>query len=200
MKKSVLFGALMALPMAAMAEGVSYNFVQLEYSDFEVDGEVSGFNVDGDGDGWTIGGVFSVSDLVFLGASYSDGDADVSAGGISGNVELETTTVGIGVHSAQFTGGVDLFGTINYVDVDDDDGFGVQIGARTMITPSFEGNIAYTYVDVGDGSDGFDIGGVYLFTPNWGVTFGYEYATSESGSDEIDVDGFNVGIRYDFQM
>ena len=44
MKKSVLFGALLALPLAAAAEGLSYNYVQL---DFVVDSELDGGGVDG---------------------------------------------------------------------------------------------------------------------------------------------------------
>ncbi|MDX1498204.1 MAG: hypothetical protein R3352_11655, partial [Salinisphaeraceae bacterium] len=172
MKKSLLIGALLALPFTASAEGLSYNYVQLDWiasSDVEIEGP--GFEADGDGEGFALEGVFSFTDTFFVEASYADSEVDIDGGP---TVEGDTITLGVGAHTNQFTGAVDLFGVVSYIDVEDDDGFGLEIGARTMVKPAIEAFISYAIADFDEGDfDGFSIGGLYTFMPQWSV--GLEY-------------------------
>lgn len=203
MKYRVLLAALLAAPLAAFAEGLSYNYVQLDWmASGDAEAEGPGFNTDGDADGLSLGGVFSFSDMLFVTASYADVDVDLDSGG---SVDGQALSVGIGAHSNQFTGNIDLFGVLSYNDVElgsnDDSGFGIEIGARTMFTDQIEGFISFHTSDLGDGeTEGFSLGGLYALNPMWSI--GLEYQSGETefefGSTEFEVENnaWLIGLRY----
>lgn len=203
MKYCVLLAALLAAPLAAFAEGLSYNYVQLNWmASGDVEAEGPGFNVDGDADGLSLGGVFSFSDMLFVTASYADINVDLDGGG---DADGKALSVGLGAHSNAFTGSVDLFGVVSYNDVEsgpnDDSGFGIELGARTMFTEQIEGFISFHSADLGDGElEGFSLGGLYSLNPMWSI--GLEYQSGETefefGSTEFEVENnaWLIGLRY----
>lgn len=195
MKKSVLLGALLALPFAAAADGLSYNYIQLDWvADTELDG--GGGSVDGDG--FDISGVFSINESVYLLGNYED----VSYDGAGADLDLQSIGFGIGVHSNAYTGGIDVFGNLTYENIElevpglfkaDGNGFGLEIGARTALGASAEGYISYEYNDIDDGeANFFKLGGNFAINPNWAITA--EYRTGDY--EDLDRDDLRIGLRY----
>jgi hypothetical protein len=193
MKKSVLLGALLALPFAAAAEGLSYNYVQL---DWIADTELEAGGGSADGDGYNLGGVFSINETFYLMGDYEDL-------GFDGGLDLQTISVGVGVHSNAFTGGVDVFGNLTYEDVElgglDDNGFGLEVGVRSALGEGLDGYISYDYSDVGDLEGGFfKIGANWAFNPNWSVVGEYLTGDYDVPGGSIDRDDLTLGLRYNF--
>lgn len=203
MKKMVLFGALLALPLAATAEGLSYNHVDVNWvADTELD--FSGLG-SVDGDGFSLDGVFSVSDMVYILGGYEDLTYD----GNGGDLDLTNIRAGVGAHSNAYTGGVDIFGNLTYEDIElevpgdsaDDSGFGLEIGARMPLGTAADAYVSYQYQDIGDlEGNFFRLGGAYNFMPNWAAIA--EYKTGEYEVDglniDLDRDDLRIGVRYNF--
>lgn len=203
MKNRVLLAALLAFPLSAAAEGLSYNYMQLDLiADGDVEAEGPGLNSSGDADGFSLEGVFSFSDMLFIKGAYTDLNVDLDNGA---SADGQAINVGIGAHSNQFTGGVDLYGVVSYADVEsgsnDDNGFGIELGARTMVTEQIEAFISFDIADIGDGeSEGFSLGGLYAVNPNWSVGVEFQSGETEFGSgvneSEVESDLWIVGLRY----
>lgn len=207
MKNRFLWLTLLAFPLAATAEGLSYNYVQLDWlANGDVEASGPGFNVDGDADGLSLEGVFSFSDMLFVKGGYADIDVDLDNGA---SADGQMLALGVGAHTNRFTGGVDLYGVVSYLDVesgpDDDSGFGVEIGARTLVSDQIEAYISFSTADIGDGeTEGFSLGGLYTFAPNWSIGVEYQSGETEFESgpveSEVETDAWLLGIRYDFSM
>ncbi|MGH8530694.1 MAG: outer membrane beta-barrel protein [Nevskiales bacterium] len=192
--------ALLLLPLSALAaEGLSYNYVEADY--FQGDIDVPGGEVDFDG--FALEGSFGFNEMFYVTGQYADASIDET--GVDG--DSEGISLGIGGHTSQWTGGVDLFGVLSYeraeVDISvtsggitrsfkaDDDGFGVEVGLRSLVTAALELNGSVKYVDVGDADGtGFEIGAVYSFTPTIAALAAYQ--------DGEDSSGFLVGGRLYF--
>lgn len=95
----------------------------------------------------------------------------------------------------------DFFATLSYLNAKasargfesvDEDGYGVALGIRSMLTDSFELNGSIGYADLGDGADGtsFNAGALYSFTENFAIGF-------DIGVDE-DVTLYGIGARFYF--
>ena len=104
MKKSIALVGLLACTPLWAAEGLSYNYVDLDWI-ASADSDVG--NASDDGDGFGIAGVFSFSDLLYVSGEYRDLEYD--AGG-----ELQELSLGVGVHSNAYTGGIDVFGELSF--------------------------------------------------------------------------------------
>lgn len=135
---------------AAMAEGLSYNYVQGAYQRVEID--FPGGDVDGDGFG--IGGSFEINDMWHAFASYSTSDLDFG-------VDFDQLAFGAGFSSG-LNDNVDLVARLAYVQVDasvsgfgsaDDDGFGISVGLRGMVAERVELEGYVDYVDLDDSGD-----------------------------------------------
>lgn len=186
MLKKLLIASVLALPVAAMADGLSYNFLQASY-----------VNVDGDGGGKADGFDFSGSHLVgkniFLQGGYSrvtiDGsDIDVSAfnGGLGFRHGL-TPTVDLNAGASVVFAEVDAgsFGS------EDDTGYSLNAGLRALVAPQLELNGGVTYTDIFDEADtSFGIGAVFSFTPQIAVIGGAGFAD--------DANTYSVGGRFMF--
>ena len=95
------------------------------------------------------------------------------------------------------TPNMDLIGTLRYVDVEldtgfgsaDDDGFGLGVGLRGRVTDNIELEAGINYVDLDDGGDDTSLaaGGRYYFTPAFAVGAGFEVGD--------DVTSWTVGVR-----
>ena len=166
MLRSIAAITLLIFAVPAMAQGVSYNYIEGSYNEVELDASI--FDVDGDGFG--IGGSFEVADQIHLLASYNN--ADFGSG-----VDLDETRIGGGFHSA-LSPNMDFVARLSWVRFDasgpggsvDDDGFGATIGLRGMAGSNVELAGFIDYIDIGDADDTSIIGQAwYNFTEQFAV-------------------------------
>jgi opacity protein-like surface antigen len=178
---------LAAMPLAAQAaDGMSYSYVDLGYTEIDIDGAPSG-------DGLGLRGSVGFADNFFAYADYATYN-------FPGSVDVDLYSVGLGGR-IPLSDMVDLVGRAAYAKVDasaggglsaNDDGYQVAAGLRAEVADGFEleGNVIYT--DFGGSSDDTEVavGGRYFFTDNFAV--GAEYRT---GSD---ADTLFAGVRFAF--
>jgi hypothetical protein len=173
--------ALAAAPLAAMAEGMSYSYVEADYVDVDIDDAPSG-------DGFGVRGSVSFADNGFAFAEYVDASVDV--------VDIENISVGVGGHYP-LASNLDAVGRVGYTEFDlsvpgfgslSDDGYLLSLGLRGQMSQfEAEGNVIYT--DLSDGGDEteFEIAGRWNFTDMFSAGVAYR-----SGDD---VNIFLVGVR-----
>lgn len=190
-RKTLLVGALLA-PFIASAEGISYNFAELNYV-------TSDTNVD-KADGFNLNGSFGINEMFYATGSYSSLSYDKA------NADSSPLSLGFGAHTNQWTGSFDLLGVLSYEDADTAvgtkkaEGFGLLVGARGEVSPGFEinGGLKYKDLDVLDGLD-YGIGGVYAFNPSWAVTANYTKQDLEGKNNiKAESDDLRAGVRYIF--
>lgn len=180
----ILVTTLLATP--AVAESPDWNFVQGAYQNADID--VAGFDVDGDGLG--ISGSFEIAELVHLFAGYQTFDFDFG-------VDLDQLAVGVGWHPGM-TDTTDLVFEVAYLSAeasaagfsDDEDGYGVTLGLRSMVQDNLELAGGINYVDVGDDDTSIDLQGWYTFTNALAVGAGVEFG------DDATILG--IGLRWYF--
>lgn len=187
MMKKLCIAALLALPAAAMADGLSYKFVEADYLILDGDG--------GSANGFGIDGSFLVAPQFFLTGSY----ARLKDSG----VEFSTLSGGAGFRHAlsptvDFTADANLL----FAEVDagaagsgDDTGYSIGAALRAMLMPQFELNGGVAYTDIADdGELRFKLGGVFSFTPQLALVGGIAVG------DDFGDDGrlFNIGGRFMF--
>ena len=172
----VVLGSLMlaVAPLAAMAEDMSYSYVDLAYVDQDLDGVSS--SADGFGLRGSVG--FAENWLAF---------AEYTSTSVQG-VDIELTAVGLGGHYG-ITDQLDLVGRVGYFEISldaggglnaDDDGYLLDLGLRGQVTEGVELEGGARYTDLSDGGDdtALFIGGRFHFNKTWAV--GAEY---QSGDD-----------------
>lgn len=182
----VLLSAAIAAP--ALADGMSYSFVEAAFVNTEIDNG----SVDVDGDGFAIGGSFEINDAVFIIASFSTQDFDFG-------IDLNQFSVGFGGRYP-INETVDVFGTLSYVDAEldtnfgdaDDNGYSIGAGLRGRVGESVELQGGITFLDLDDsGSDtAFAFGGRYYVTEQFAVGAGIELGD--------DVTSWDIGARIEF--
>lgn len=159
----------------AFAGDLSYNFVEIGYQKAEFDDDFGGGSVDGDGYG--ISGSFEVGDSWFITASYGTLDFDFG-------VDLDQLSVGGGFYM-NLSERVDFFAVVSYIRAEvsasgfgsaDEDGYGVAVGMRGLVTDKVEVSGSISYADLGSGADGTAIGveGLYSFTDNFALGLGIQ--------------------------
>ena len=168
--KAVIGGlVLAAAPLAAMAEGMSYSYVEADYVDIDVDDAPSG-------DGFALRGSVGFLDNLFAFADYVDGSVDV--------IDIENIAVGIGGHYP-LGKNFDATGRIGYTETDlssgpfsaSDDGYLLSLGLRGQMSQfEAEGNVIYT--DLSDGGDetAFEVTGRWNFTDMFSAGISYRMA------------------------
>src|SRR4051794_2247910 len=168
MRRAGFIAAALIAGSAAAAEGPRYTYGEVGYSRVDFD------NFNEDADVFGAGGSLAVSERVYLVAGYSYGTIDASGF----DIDLENAAAGVGMHFP-LNDTVDLIGEAAYewakIDIDnfgseDDDGYGLKVGLRAMLTPQFELNGGGTYVDISDDETAFYVGAVYNFTEMFAVT------------------------------
>lgn len=183
---------LAALPVAAQAEDMSYSYVDLGYTEADLDSVA-------DGDGFSVRGSIGFAEDFFAFAEYA-------TFGFPASVDLDQIAVGLGGRLG-ITENVDLVGRVGYTELDltvpglgsgDADGYLVSAGIRGRITEGFEleGHAVHTDLgsNVGD-STAFVVGGRYFFTENFAA--GAEYRTGDDlGGADLDV--IYAGVRFAF--
>ena len=174
LKNKCLVLLLLAVSSPALAD-ISYNYIDLGAQWVEID-DVAGIDVDGDGFG--IGGSFEIGEDWFVQLAYGQADFDF-------DIELDQWALGFGYHRAM-TENNDVFATLSYVSAEvsasglgsaDDDGFGIAVGVRSMLSDSFELTGALAYVDLDDGGDSTSLGleGLYSFNDVFALGLGFEF-------------------------
>ena len=171
----VVFGSLMlaAAPLAAMADDMSYSYVDAAYVETDIDNAPTA-------DGFALRGSIGFAENWFAFADY----ADQSVQGI----DVTSYDVGIGGHYGM-TEALDVVGRVGYTKVEldaggggnfDDDGYLIDLGLRGRVGDAveLEGGVHYTdYTDGGDDT-GLYVGGRFHFNKTWAL--GAEY---QSGDD-----------------
>jgi len=163
-----IYAGLLALPMAAAADGFSYRYADVaHFPKAEIDAD----SLDVDGDGIQLRGSLPVYQNIFALAEYQELDLD-------NGVDATRFMVGAGAHWA-LNSNLDVIvrgGIVSY-EVDfgrfDDDDTGLFVGARlrTTVAPKIEveGGFEHLHVEVaGLDNDTYLVGeGRYNFTPQW---------------------------------
>ncbi len=171
----VVIGTLMlaAAPLAAMADDMSYSYVDGAYVETDIDNGPTA-------DGFALRGSAGFGANWFVFADY----ADQSVQGI----DITSYDVGFGGHYAM-TDILDVVGRVGYTKVEldaggglnaDDDGYLLDLGLRGRVGDAveLEGGVHYTdYTDGGDNT-GLYVGGRFHFNKTWAL--GAEY---QSGDD-----------------
>ena len=191
MKRTILASIFGALSLNAFAASPSYDFVKAGYVQADIedagDFEPSGFQIQG---------FKSLNENVYLTGRYGQLSEDVS--GV--DIDLDYASAGVGYRYG-LTQNTDFFGevTYEYVNIDveldsisgeDDNGYGITAGIRSMLSEQFELRGAIRYIDIEDDETAFEIGADYFFTPQF--SFGATYVIAD------DVDLLGVSARYSF--
>jgi opacity protein-like surface antigen len=191
MKRTILASIFGALSLNTFAASPSYDFVKAGYVQADIedagDFEPSGFQIQG---------FKSLNENVYLTGRYGQLGEDVS--GV--DIDLDYASAGVGYRYG-LTQNTDFFGevTYEYVNLDieldsisgeDDNGYGITAGIRSMLSEQFELRGAIRYIDIEDDETAFEIGADYFFTPQF--SFGATYVIAD------DVDLLGVSARYTF--
>jgi len=174
--KVVLGGILLAAsPLAALAEDMSYSYVDLAYVDTEIDGVGPSL------DGFGLRGSAGFSQNWFAFGEF----AAQSANG----VDLDTYAVGLGGHY-RLADNLDLVGRLGWTKVEissgpfdaDDDGYLVDLGLRGRVGDAVELEGGARYTDFSDGGDATSLffGGRFHFNETWAL--GAEYQDGDDTS------------------
>lgn len=162
MKRLVLAIALAAtLPFAASAaDGISYNSVKGGYVATNTDG--------GDADGWGLGGSVAVHPNFHLFADYANQKIDHTS------VDFDQWRVGAG-YNRGISQRTDFVGTLAYEKLDAGagikaEGYSLEAGLRSALTPNIEGYAMVGYQDGNDfAGDAYGrLGANVKFSENWG--------------------------------
>ncbi len=192
MKRSIFALALAAaLPLSAhAADGLSYNFVELDYGRNSVDNTNLNF------DGFGLKGSVKVAEPVYLFGAYQQGSDDF----LGVNIDSKQYQAGIGYRHA-ISDKADFIGELSYLKLKIDasgitsaDAHGGRIsgGVRGLLADNFEGYVKANYNDGGDFSGDFSgtLGAQIKFNETWGLT-----GEAEFGSD---AKLYTIGVRASF--
>lgn len=171
MLKKLCIAALLTLPAAVMAKGLSYNYLEGSYVIPEQD------------DALRLAGSFAINPQFFVkleGTAY-DG-VNLFSGELGFrhalNDKLDLNITGGGLYADPDGGGSET-------------GFTFGGALRAQVLPQLEVNGGLQYLDIDNSSEvGFSVGAVYSFTPQFGLVGGGRFIDN---SDE-----FSVGLRYNF--
>jgi len=183
---------------AQAAAGPRYTYIEGGYQYTELD-DPTGFGADLDGSGFFVAGSFAVTEIFHVFGGYSDTDLKVDLGIGTAEIDYQTLNLGVGLNWA-LNDRIDLVGRVAWVDVEakfedvkeDDSGFGLSLGLRSMLTDRFEINTALNYVNLGSDADELAValGTVFGVTDMLALTL-----TGQIGQDSST---FNAGVRLYF--
>ncbi|MGH8223316.1 MAG: outer membrane beta-barrel protein [Woeseiaceae bacterium] len=186
MLRSILVLLAFAISATAAAEGLNYTYLQASYGQVEFD------DFDVDGDGFGISGSFALTEQFFLFGTYEMADFDF-------DVEADTFDLGGGFH-APLADNIDVVATLAYVYTEvssgfgsvDDNGYGIGVGLRALVSPKVELNGGVEYVDLSDSGSDTGFGAGFLFHINDMFSVGL------SGSWNDDASAYSLGGRLNF--
>ena len=189
--KNVITGLmLVTLAMPVFAGDLSYNYAELGYQRVELDDVFPGTDVDGDGFG--VNGSFEIGESWYINAGYSKVDFDF-------DIDMDQASLGVGYHVA-YSPRSDFFAEVAYVYADlsvsgfgstDEDGYGVTVGVRGMVTDVVELVGKASYVDLGE-ADGSSFGVGALYSASDMIAIGLFADFDE------DATAYGLGVRFYF--
>ena len=185
------FGALAVLgllPVLASGQELSYDWIELQYVNTEID--TGAFEVDGDG--FAIGGSFALTDAFQVIASYSD---------VGFDLDVDTTSFSVGAGYRYGVGeATDLVASLSYVSGEvesnfgdaDDDGFALTAGLRSAVHEQIEVEGGVAYVDLDESGDETSLFGEgrYWFSDQFAAGIGVDLGD--------DATTFTISGRYNF--
>ena len=185
MKSSLLVLALAAAaPFAASAaDGLSYNYVEGGYVATNLDNDDG--DIDADGVGINASVAVSQNFHIFGGFNTQSSD-EFDFLDTRVDTDVSQWRAGLGYNMA-IGASTDLLARVAYekAEVDDitigstrydvnagDDGYSLEVGVRSALTPNLEGYALAGYQDFGDDRDDFyaRLGAQWKFNPNWGIS------------------------------
>jgi hypothetical protein len=186
MKKVVLASALLlSMSSVQAAESIRWDSASLSYQAVDVVGDKL------DGFGFT--GTNLLDENFFVAGSYSSVSYNISPyGSYSSEVEIDINAFSLGLgYRYAFSSSTDLFGVFSYQGIDvepsfqgilqDENGYGLQTGVRSLVSENIELGASISYVDIDDESEtGFDISVMYHFAKQFSAAVGY------GKSDDVD--------------
>lgn len=176
----------------AFADALNYNYVQLGYAktDIDIDGTSESFS----GDGWLISGSAAINENFHVFGGYNKTGFDFG---------IDETDYGLGLgYSKAISDKTDFVATASFLkaklDSGDfqmgsvsDNGYGVSVGVRSMVSDKVELAGAIEYVDIADSGDtGLTAGALYNITDT--VALGVQGAWSDGASS------YGLGFRMYF--
>lgn len=197
MRNALIVAALFIAPAAAMAEGISYTYVDARY--FSTDSDAVTVNQNGG----KLAASFGLGSNFFVAADGRIGQSErVNVGTSSGRFDGAGASLRAGAHYAitptldiladagglysEFTGKGAFKGN-------KDDGFGyiVETGLRLAVIPQFEVGALFSYQDVLDATTSF-------FTADLQYHATEQFSLVGSVSNAKTIDFYSIGLRYNF--
>ena len=195
--KKLLAAAVMAASVPAFAESPDWSYVEASYLSSEIDG----LGDELEPEGFEIKGSWLVSEHLFVDGAYSSQEDDINT--ILGDIDLELDVYNLGV-GARFpvAASTDLYGRVSYenwkLELDsfdeDENGYGIAAGVRSVVLEGLELNAEVGYLDVGDAVDGeerWKVGGIYSFDNGIGIGLSY--------GEIDDLETLSATLRYAFR-
>ncbi|MDP9140720.1 MAG: porin family protein [Pseudomonadota bacterium] len=186
--------ALLGLPLTAMAEGLSYSYLEGGYVSSELD--------DGDveADGFRAKLSVLINEGVYVHGGYAEAETDENA--IGATFTTKNITAGLGVRFALFdatdlniegawlNGKLERDGAALDTDVEDD-GYTIGAGVRHLFFPQLEAGLKADYSDIFDDDD-FAYTGSVLFHVIPALSIGGSYTIADNA------DTWTAGLRFNF--
>ena len=225
-RKTVLalaVAAALAVPLAASAQGLGFNYLEANYVNVDLDlsesftDEEGTFSIKTDnGDGFHVGGAWEVWENLHLFGEYSQASQDlVFTATIGGETEsfkddfdVIRYRVGLG-YAYPVSSEMSLYGRVSYdylefdfdIDSVDDSGVGAEVGLVWAAMPQFHVQPYVRYTSVGevdtreDSSDSFDSD--VLFGVGVRYFFTGNFAL-QGGYESGEITTWSLGLRYAF--
>lgn len=199
LKQSLLLTAALSLPTAALAQNLSYDYLEGGY---QKSTQRFGDEDDIDADGYFASGSLLIQPKVYLQATYDAATTDKVAGSFA---EFDVYRAGAGFRHPLTDrldlnlGGGAIFAKVEprgpiaqFADSDDDTGYYLNSGLRAKVLPALEVNGGFEYSKVFDESETTArVGGVFNFTPAFAAVGEYAYGD--------DLNTYRLGARWNFR-
>lgn len=187
--------ALIGLPLTAMAEGLSYNYLEAGYVSSDLD------DADTDFDGYRAKLSVLINEGVYILGGYTDLESDENANGAKGTSEAITAGLGfrfglfdatdLNIEAAWLNSEVGIDGGLLDGADTEDDGYTIGAGVRHLFFPQLEAGLKVDYTDVFDDDD-FAYTGSALFHVIPHLSIGGSYTFADNS------DTWTAGLRFNF--
>ncbi|ABE54872.1 hypothetical protein Sden_1588 [Shewanella denitrificans OS217] len=197
--KKIVFTSTLLLSMGSVqaaetAQAPRWDNVSVSYQSVDVENKtLTGFG---------IAGSKLLGESFFITGGLSNASDDIKTS--NGNVDLDfnTKTLGLG-YRLPLSHNTDVFGVVSYEDMEaevkyqgnsvsgGDNGYGFEVGVRSMVTEHVELGASIQYIDKSEDSDTvFAVSALYNFTERFSAGIGYSKAE--------DLNTFSVSAYYFF--
>jgi hypothetical protein len=174
-----------SLPLAALADGPDYSYVEAGYVETDVDGTSASL------DGFALRGSFALTDKWFMFAGYTDQNY--------GGLDIQDYGVGVG-YAWPVAATTDLYGKLSVVRAEasvsgfslTDEGLAAAFGVRSLFNDRFELEASAGYTELSDSGGGATLGVAarWHFVKRFAV--GIEAVAGE------DTTAYGIGARWEF--